>query len=385
MNWSELFHNGGIYLHGALALGPVLVFLIALTWFDSRHLIRRRFVVGALLAGTATGLLGYLANTSVLAWTGMPTLVFAIGIAPLIEESLKGAFVYWCLRTGRAAFLVDAAILGFAAGAGFSVLENLYYLKLLPEAPLIVWIIRGFGTAMMHGGCTAVFAVLVRSIRSSVSPSRRSARTIRILLALLLAAALHAGFNRSMVQPVWTTIGTVVLMPLIFTLVYRRSERVLRHWVGAGFDRDQELLGLIRSGGIASTPLGRELSALRSTFSGEAVADMLCLLRLQAEISIAVKGRLLLQEHGLEPVSEMQAGRELAERMEEAAWLEKSVGRAGLLALRPLGAGWDRKRWERRFLRRGHTATGSGPNRPDDDPVENRAAGRNDAGSSGSE
>jgi len=32
------------------------------------------------------------------------------------------------------------------------VAENLYYLASLPDTGLIVWVIRGFGTAILHGG-----------------------------------------------------------------------------------------------------------------------------------------------------------------------------------------------------------------------------------------
>ena len=49
---------------------------------------------------------------------------------------------------------------GFAVGTGFAFVENLYYLYTFPEANIGTWIVRGFGTAMMHGGTTAVFAMM---------------------------------------------------------------------------------------------------------------------------------------------------------------------------------------------------------------------------------
>lgn len=367
MSSSEWIPSGPALLRGALAFGPVLVFLLALTWFDSHRLVRRRRVLGALLAGAGAAVLGYFINSLVLSWTGMSTLRFAVYLAPPIEEILKACFVVWFLRTGRAAFLVDAAILGFAVGAGFSVLENLYYLRLLPDAPMLVWIIRGFGTALMHGGCTSILAVLLRSRRGAGTPAPRGSGAGVMAVALLLAALLHMGFNRAMVQPIATTALTMVILPLVFLVVYRRGERILRHWIGTGFDRDQQLLELLRGGGVAATPLGRQLSALRESFPAPVVGDMLCLLRLHAEISIAVRGRMLLKQQGLAPARGDTAG--LAERLEEAVWLEKSIGRTGRLALRPLGSGWDRRRWQRDFLRRQPGVRGSGPDRRGDDPA----------------
>ena len=48
--------------------------------------------------------------------------------------------------------MIDAAIYGFAVGAGFAFIENIYYLHSLEHHKIVVWIIRGLGTAVMHGG-----------------------------------------------------------------------------------------------------------------------------------------------------------------------------------------------------------------------------------------
>ena len=64
----------------------------------------------------------------------------------------------------RIGFRVDAAIVGFAIGTGFSMAENAYLLHVLTQANITVWIFRGFGTAMMHGGTTAIFAVMAQTL-----------------------------------------------------------------------------------------------------------------------------------------------------------------------------------------------------------------------------
>ena len=46
------------------------------------------------------------------------------------RSSLKALIVVVLIRTHRIGFLVDAAILGFAVGTGFALVENLYYLRL---------------------------------------------------------------------------------------------------------------------------------------------------------------------------------------------------------------------------------------------------------------
>ena len=97
------------------------------------------------------------------------------------------------MRTRRTGFLTDAAILGFAVGAGFATVENIYYLRIFPDAPWLVWAIRGLGTAVMHGGASAIFAVLRQAWSvagrsdhhtTGTSPAPRSP-SIRLTLAIL--------------------------------------------------------------------------------------------------------------------------------------------------------------------------------------------------------
>ncbi len=326
----------------ALALLPVLVFLAFLVYFDTFRLVRRRRVAQALLLGGVCGLVTFIINSSIMSLLRWEVFTFAVFVAPVVEESLKALYMGWLVGTGRAGFMIDAAILGFATGAGFALAENLYYLDSLPDAPLLVWIIRGFGTAVMHGGATAVFAVLMRSI----SDQRRPGSPAVWLPGLVLAIVLHAAFNRFMIWPIPTTVVLLVVLPLLLTFVFRVGEKRLRHWLGTGFDHDTELLALIREGEVTETPLGRYLMSLRGSFRPDTVADMLCLLRLQAELSIRAKGMLVLREHGLRPDPDP----EISEKLAEVRWLEQSVGRTGLLAMRPVCRWRNADRWQRHLL-----------------------------------
>jgi protease PrsW len=326
----------------ALACLPVLLFLATLVLLDTFRLVRRRRVAIALLVGGVTAVVTYFVNTALLGLTGLSPLRYAVSIAPLVEEAAKGAYLIWLLRTRRAAFLVDTAILGFSVGAGFAIIENAYYLSQIPDAPLLVWAIRGLGTAVMHGGATALFGLFVQGFGE-----RRGADTGRPWLgALVVAALLHALYNRFMVRPLLATGLTAVLTPAALAVAWRLGERRLRSWLGRGFDLDSELLGLIRDGQVAATPVGRYLTSLRENFRPDIVADMLCLLRLQCELSLRAKGTLLLREQGFAPAPDPELGARLA----ELRWLEKSVGRAGLLALRPLTRWRGTDAWQRHLL-----------------------------------
>lgn len=339
---SDLLPSAHVLGRATVALAPVLTFLLALVFFDTFRLVRPRRILWAVVVGAGCGLVTFIVNTSIMSILRWEVFTFAIFIAPLVEEAIKALYLWWLVRTGRAGFMVDAAILGFATGAGFALAENLYYLDVLPDAPLIVWFIRGFGTAVMHGGATAIFAILMRSI----GDQRRPGSPGVWLPGLVLAIVFHSAFNRFMIWPVPTTIGLLVVLPVALVLVFRAGEKRLRHWLGVGFDRDTELLALIREGEVSQTPLGRYLLSLRGSFRPDTVADMLCLLRLQAELSIRAKGLLVMKEHGLKPPRDP----EIAEKLAEVRWLERSVGRTGLLALRPVCRWRDANRWQRHLL-----------------------------------
>jgi hypothetical protein len=78
----------------------------------------------------------------------------------------------------------------------------------------------------------------------------------------------------------------VLVLPILFQAIFTRSERSLGEWIGRGFDADAATLELINSGRFAGSPAGRYLHALKDRFTGPAVADLLCYLRLHVELSL---------------------------------------------------------------------------------------------------
>ena len=200
-------------------------------------------------------------------------------------------------HTHRIGFLVDAAILGFAAGTGFAMVENMYFLGTIPDAAIGTWIVRGLGTAIMHGGATALFAVIGLTMFERVKWHSLAA----FLPGLGLATALHSGFNHLSDSPRLATLATFLIVPLLSYVVFERSERATSDSLGTGFDADTEMLALINSGHLAESPLGRYLHALKDKFNGPVVADVLCYLRLHTELALRAKGILMMRQNGFDP------------------------------------------------------------------------------------
>jgi RsiW-degrading membrane proteinase PrsW (M82 family) len=325
------------------ALLPVLCLLALLVVMDSFKLVPLRFVFGAIAAGIGAALTALLFNVWLIDRLGVPIPVLTRGIAPVTEELLKLLFVVYAIRRKRVGFPVDAAIIGFAVGAGFALVENAYYLIALPSAGVSLWIIRGFGAAVLHAATTGIAAIVAQSLSS-----RRPGQGFRIFVPGALAAiAMHGIYNQFVLPPVVATLLLVAVLPPLVLLTFERSERSTREWMSAGLDLDVELLKLVLSEDFGETRLGAYLHTLRERFPGPVVADMFCLMRVELELGIRAKGMLMAREAGIE----MAMDDDLLAALAEVRYLENAIGPTGLLAIAPLQVSSERDAWHKFLLR----------------------------------
>jgi RsiW-degrading membrane proteinase PrsW (M82 family) len=329
----------------ALALLPVLVFLLALVLLDSYKLLPWDRVVRQLVFGALAAIASIGVNRLLLGWTGADTAAFARYLAPAVEELLKGSIVVALLFARRFGFLVDAAICGFAVGAGFAAFENIHYFRVLGDTSPVLWTIRGFGTAIMHGSVTAITAVAAKAL----SDRRGGPSAVAVAPGWLFAMLLHSAFNHFFLSPNVSTAVLLLVLPGFFAAVFRVSESRTREWLGAGFDSDQELLAAINSGRVAESRVGRYLEELKARFPGTVVVDMLCLLRLRLELSIRAKGIMIMRKAGFDPGPDPTFN----ERFAELKYLEKSIGPTGVRALAPILSISDRDLWQYHMLTKG--------------------------------
>jgi RsiW-degrading membrane proteinase PrsW (M82 family) len=321
---------------------PVFLFLAALVLIDSYKLVALRAILLSIAAGVVAGLASYLVNVALQPARDLDAAAYSRYVAPVTEEALKAAFVVYLLHRSRVGFVVDAAIHGFGIGTGFAFLENLYYLQVNTDATLWTWIVRGFGTAIMHGGATAIVAMVARALQD-----RRDAFHPYLLLpGLGVAAVLHSLYNHFLLHPLVATALIVLVVPYLSVAVFQRSERETTAWLRAGFDTDQELLRAVHAGQVLGTPVGRYLATVRSRFAPEEIVDMMCLLRLRAELAIRAKGILIMREAGFDAAPDPA----LKEKFEELRYLEKSIGKTGLLALHPFLHTSTRDLWQLNML-----------------------------------
>jgi RsiW-degrading membrane proteinase PrsW (M82 family) len=322
----------------ASSLAPVFIFLGALVFLDSYKLVSLRSVLLAVAAGAGAAIAGMFVNIILLDVLSMQYFQYSRFIAPFIEEVLKAAYLVYLFRVRKVGFMVDAAICGFAVGAGFAFIENLYFLHSIDSQNILLWIVRGLGTAIMHGGTTAILGIISKSLSS-----KHNTQKIYIFLpGLAVAIGIHAFFNIVIRSPMLTTVVQIVALPILVFVAFARSEKNLRDWLEIGLNTDVLLLDTIRSGDVPRTNIGKYLDSLRARFPGEVVADMLCYLRISLELAALAKGMLLMKEAGFSPVCDEETLAKLA----ELKYLEKSIGKTGRLAISPLIHTTARELWQ---------------------------------------
>ena len=330
-------HSGDV-LRIVLALVPVLLFLAALRALDSYKLVSSRMVLASLAVGALAAAACFAFNTLIFQRFPGSQDEYARFGAPVVEEFAKAISWIFLIITARVAFMADSAICGFAIGAGFALVENISYLHLLPGTGPGTWILRGLGTAVMHGGVAALGATLSAYLLES-----RQWRGVRLFAPGLAAAiVLHSLFNQSLQFPIVSMVAAVVGLPLILGFVFYFSEQSLRRWLGGKMDRDLEILNMIRSAQFQQTRVGAYLISLQGAFPPELRGDMLSFLQLTIELSMRAKGNLLLREAG----ADVAPDPELESMFTELTYLEKSIGPTGMLAIRPLLSQTSRDLWE---------------------------------------
>ena len=314
-------------VHALVGMLPVCCFLAALVFLDSYKLVPMRWILSTIGLGAIAGILSYPFNVGASALLDINFVTLTRYVAPFIEEALKGIIVLALIRGNRIGFPVDAAIYGFAVGAGFAIFENLYYLRAVPDMLLGTWIVRGFGTAIMHGGATAIFALVAHTLMGQ-HPDKG---WLPALPGFLVAVIAHSVYNHFFLMPIINTLIVFASLPILFSVVFQQSERSVNDWLDIGFDADAEIIELINSGDFSNSRIGTYLHSLTEKFEGPIVVDMLCYLRLHKELAMRAKGLLMMREQGFDE----KPGEATRAKLEELRYLVDSIGPTGLRAMKP--------------------------------------------------
>ena len=318
--------TSALLINGALGLLPVLAFLAMLTQSDTFKLVRRDYVAMLILAGAGAALAAYVAGKAFMHQSGIDYDAFVRLGGPVLEEGLKALVVIFLIRANRIGFVLDAAIAGFAIGAGFALLENYFYLQVLGQGNPAIWVVRGFGAAIMHGGATASFAILAQSL----TPQEKSGSFLRFLPGFGVAVLLHVLFNQFLDYPVSSTIVMMIGLAAALSFILHRDRQSIDQWLEVDFDEYRRLLVEIRSGVFGKDEFGRALDSLRVRFDPAEVAEIVHYAELHTELVLFSEEILKAQGRG----TAIEVPDAIKEKLAHFHYLEERIGGVVRLALR---------------------------------------------------
>lgn len=327
--------------NAALGLLPVLAFLGVLIFLDSYKLVKFKIVLRAIVIGAFSAAASLLVNQVLLNITGIQLEMFARYVAPFVEEFFKILFVVYLIRNHKVGFLVDAAIVGFALGAGFALVENVYYLQNVNDTNPMLWIVRGLGTAAMHGGTTAIGAMITKHLFDSHKKLLRS-----FIAGLVISSVIHSIYNHFFLPPLITTAALLIIQPALIILFFNQSEKATEHWLGTGLDTDLDTFEAITRGKILETKVGQYLESLNDHFPYNIVADLFEYLKTHLELSMQAKGILLARKLGV--VTQPEPG--IKEKFADLKILEERIGPTGKLTILPFLRRSSRELWQIHML-----------------------------------
>ena len=238
--------------HWLLALVPVLVLLGVFAWLDAFALMRPRELALLLALGGLGAVLAYPISGRMLDTLPIGFSNYSRFIAPWLEEAIKGAFVVLLFRMNRIGYKLDAVLSGFAIGAGFSVVENIFYLTFFPQYGIGTWLVRGCGTALMHGTATAMFAAIAHELAERESRGAAGEFDFRwwwFIPGYLVAVILHTIFNQFPEQPLLAMMGALVVTPIAIMLVFHFGQAEAAGWLDRDIVRHRAALAALDAGG----------------------------------------------------------------------------------------------------------------------------------------
>ena len=290
-----------IFLKALIALAPVIVCLIAFERLDAFKLVSLREIMLLLTAGATLTVISYFANGGVLDEFPVGYNDHARYIAPVIEETIKATLIVALFTFNRIGYLIDAAIAGFAIGAGFAVAENIFYLHEFTNATFGVWIVRGLGTALMHGGATALMSVcslLLYAPRLRAGIDRFKLNVLLFAPGLAIAILLHMAFNHFPKQPLEAMLVALVTTPLGLFGLFAVGEGYAHRWLAEDSQSHSDLLCAILDGTFDKTDAGLALDTLSQRLEPTVAADLHDYVRLNAELVVRAEATLLaIEEH----------------------------------------------------------------------------------------
>jgi RsiW-degrading membrane proteinase PrsW (M82 family) len=337
-------------LHWGVALIPVLVMLSLFVWLDAFALMGLGEVSILLALGGLGALAAYPVSGRLLDALPIGFSLYSRFIAPWIEEAIKALIVIALFRLNRIGYKLDAVISGFAIGAGFSVVENILYLTLYPDYATGTWLVRGFGTAIMHGTTLAVLAAIAHEFaerETRAAAANYQFNLIWFVPGYGVAVALHTAFNQFPDRPLIAMLGAILVAPVALIAILSLGTAEAQRWLVAECAEHRAQLDALRAGRWPDGSTGERIAALAQRLGPETTKRIRRYWELQAWL-VAEAEETMMEEAAGDAELDVD---EIRAAFAERDGLQHALGRSTYAALSALLPFSRNDQWEVAELR----------------------------------
>jgi len=321
-------------LKAFMAAIPVLAFLIIFDRLDVFDLISTKVIALLVLVGAGVALVTLQVNTVILYVFPIDLPSLSRYVAPLLEEGLKAVPIIILFHQNKLGYKLDAGIAGFAVGSGFAVFENIYFLREMTDVNTATWMVRGFGTAVMHGGATAAFALIAHTMtgRQTAGSSAKYAFELWFFApGFLIAALVHGLFNWFGNHPMVIMLLTFAFVPGVLFLTFAFDEKVTKNWLKKDSESHQKILDDIASGTFNESKRGVAIQKVVHQSLTATLEDVLAYTELKTKLVLRAEELILASQEE----ENFDVGDNELDMFEELQVLEGRIGVLTLMALEP--------------------------------------------------
>ena len=322
-------------VHWTVALIPVLVMLGIFIWLDAFALMSRGEVLVLLALGSAGALVAWPLSGRLLDTLPIGFSLYSRFVAPWIEEAIKAVIIISLFRLNRIGYKLDAVISGFAIGAGFSVVENIFYLTIFPSYGTGTWLVRGFGTAIMHGTTLAVLAAIAHELAERATRGIAADYHFNIVWFVPgygVAVVLHTAFNQFPDRPMIAMLGAVLIAPLALIAILNFGTAEAQRWLATECSEHRTQVEILRSGRWPDGPAGQKIAALAGRLDPETVKRIRRYWELQAWLVAEAEETMMEEAAGDAEFDPAKIRSAIA----ELNGLKQAIGRSTFAALQAL-------------------------------------------------
>ena len=303
-------------LHFAVAITPVLVLLAIFIWLDAFKLMRAWEIAALLLMGAIGAIIAWPVSGRLLDTLPIGFSLYSRFVAPWIEEAIKAAIMIALFRFNRIGYKLDAVIAGFGIGAGFSVVENIFYLTLFPAYGTGTWLVRGFGTAIMHGTTLAILAAMAHEF--SERETRAAAADYDFHLWWFVpgygvAVAIHTAFNQFPDRPLLAMLGAVIIAPITLIAILNFGTAEAQQWLASESAEHLAQVEALRAGRWPDGPAGKSIAALSARLDDQSALRLRRYWELQAWLVAQAEEAMIEESQGEEKFKPAQVRAAFAE------------------------------------------------------------------------